>query len=272
MKDFMTNIRYEGTDSAGATLATGTTDNPKVDQKNNQDQASESMRELIGNLPENQRESMARFKEPIDIARSYIELEGKLGKSIQIPGENSSDEEWVKWYKRIGRPDSWDGYELSTVEKPEGIPGDKAAEQSFAEESLRNGSTKEQARRVWKYLLAQAADALKRVKVETENRIKEVVTKLREYWKNNYDSNMVKMDLVIKRFADKDSWEYLNGEAGNDPRMARFVANIGNAMSEDTLKSGHPAGITKEETGEPGVLSYPQSPGMTGDNRYTGIK
>jgi len=266
------NIRYEESDSAGATLATGATDNPKVDQKNNQDPSGESISKWIGNLSEDKRTVMSKFKEWAEVGQSYIELETKLGKSIQMPEKNSSDEEWVKWYKRIGRPDSWDGYELSTVEKPEGIPGDKAAEQSFAEESLRNGYTKEQARRVWKYLLAQAADALKRVKVETENRIKEAGTKLREDWKNNYDSNMVKMDLVIKRFADKDSWEYLNGEAGNDPRMARFVANIGNAMSEDTLKSGHPAGITKEETGEPGVLSYPQSPGMTGDNRYTGVK
>ena len=272
MKDIMTNIRYEGTDSTGATLATGATDNPKVDQANNQDQISESMRELIGNLPEDQRGLMAKFKEPIEIARSYIELEGKLGKSIQMPAENSSQEEWVKWYKRIGRPDSWDGYELSTVEKPKDISGDKAAEQSFAEESLRNGYTKEQARRMWKYLLGKTADALQGVKTETQNKINELASKLREKWGSNYDENMGKMRLVIERFADKDSWEYLNGEIGNDPRAIEFLTNIGNAMSEDTLKSGHPAGIKAEESEEPGVLSYPHSPGMTGDNRYTRVK
>ncbi|MCI5800283.1 hypothetical protein MR060_12770 [bacterium] len=71
-------------------------------------------------LPEELRGSVEKFKTVEDMAKSYLNMEKLVGKkTIGMPDENSSEEEWSKLYDRLGRPVAADKYE---VKRAEGLP------------------------------------------------------------------------------------------------------------------------------------------------------
>ena len=54
------------------------------------------------------------------LAKSYVNAQSMIGADkIAIPGKHATDEDWGEVYRRLGRPDSPEGYEL-TNELPEG--------------------------------------------------------------------------------------------------------------------------------------------------------
>jgi hypothetical protein len=55
------------------------------------------------------------------LAKSYVNAQSMIGADkLAIPGKHATDEDWSEVYRRLGRPDAPDGYEL-TNEMPEGI-------------------------------------------------------------------------------------------------------------------------------------------------------
>jgi len=55
------------------------------------------------------------------LAKSYVNAQSMIGADkLAIPGKHATDEDWGEVYRRLGRPDSPDGYELDN-EMPEGI-------------------------------------------------------------------------------------------------------------------------------------------------------
>lgn len=78
--------------------------------------------EFLQSVPESYREkpymkgidSMEKFVEQFDNAQSLI---GK--KTIGVPNDESSIEDWNQFYNKMGRPESVDAYEFETVELPD---------------------------------------------------------------------------------------------------------------------------------------------------------
>jgi hypothetical protein len=55
------------------------------------------------------------------LAKSYVNAQSMIGADkLAIPGKHATDEDWGEVYRRLGRPDTPDGYELVN-EMPEGI-------------------------------------------------------------------------------------------------------------------------------------------------------
>ncbi len=263
---------FAESDPAGTTLATGDPGNRPDPPAGNQGGNGQPPEWLGKSSDEFKDKNMGRFKEPVDLAKSYVELETRLGNSIQIPGTGASQEEKDKFFKRVGRPDSSDGYELSKVKLPEGQNRDEAAEKAFAEEIFKQGYSKKQAKDTWKYLLGMAVDGMNKLKKEQADKMKVAGNKMREDLGSGYDEGMKLMRRVIGRFADKEAKEFLEEGLGNDPRAIRFLISIGKTMSEDTLEGRMASAKPTEAKPEPGLLSYPNSPQMTGDNRHRVIK
>ena len=54
------------------------------------------------------------------LAKSYVNAQSMIGADkVAIPGKHATDEDWGEVYRRLGRPDTPDGYELNN-EMPEG--------------------------------------------------------------------------------------------------------------------------------------------------------
>ena len=82
--------------------------------------ASEDWRSMI---PEEIRDhkSLAHFTDVGAMAKSLVNAQSMIGADkVAIPGKHATDEDWGEVWRKLGRPDSPDGYEL-TNEMPEGI-------------------------------------------------------------------------------------------------------------------------------------------------------
>lgn len=77
---------------------------------------------------------VSKFPKIGDLAKSYSELEKKLGKSVSLPGDEDSDEVKNAFYEKLGKPKDAAGYKLP-----------KELDQ-FAEIALKNNLTVAQAK------------------------------------------------------------------------------------------------------------------------------
>ena len=59
------------------------------------------------------------FKTPADLAKSYVNTKEKIGSMVSIPGEDADVETRSKFYNRIGRPETVDGYDF----EPQAVEG-----------------------------------------------------------------------------------------------------------------------------------------------------
>lgn len=246
------------------TLATGGT--PETSTESSQETQTGNWTENFSDVA--LKDKMSRYKSGEEVAKAYVSLESKLGNSVEVPGENATQEELDKFYTRVGRPDTSDGYELSTVQS-EGIPRSAESDKIIADRMFQAGYTKKQARELWQFMMDSSSRELQRIKDERTEAMNKASTQLRQDWGAEYDPNIVLMNRSVARFDDKNGTfkQFLNEGSGNDPRQVRFLATVGKSMSEETLEGKHPGNLDTIEKREPGVLTYDKSPQLTGDNR-----
>ncbi len=211
---------------------------------------------------------LSRFKEEKALAKSYLELEKRLGASVVIPGKDASKDDWDAFYKRLGRPESQDEYELDRVYLPDGVSRQDDGESAFKKMAYDLGLTKDQAKKLFKYANDQALSGVSTLKKQMETRKREAAEGLKKTWGQEYDKNLALVQKVNKLFGDDDWVQYLNEGAGNEPRLIKFLVKVSKQFSEDTLESGRLPSRTQERR-EPGLLDYGNlRPEITGDNRY----
>ena len=258
-------------DSGDTSLAAGgSADNSAETDQSNQTQTETTGEGLKFDLPEADKTKLARFKTHNDLGKSYLELERKIGASVVLPGKDATSEEKDAFYKRLGRPDSQNGYELDPVFLPDGVTRDEASENSFKAIAFELGLTKDQARKLNKFAVDQAIATIAGARQQMSEKKREGSESLRKEHGLEYDKKLSLVGLVNNRFGGEDWIRYLNQGPGNDPTMLRFLIKVGEAISEETLVQGRPPGVEAGER-EPGVLSYPNRPEIT-KNRFRSVR
>lgn len=123
--------------------------------------------ELKGN--EDMMKKLSKFQKISDLAKSYSELESKLGGSITKPGADASQDEINAYYEKLGRPHDADGYS---------IKGDDA--KPFRDIAFKNNLTDDQAKslfedftRIGKESQAQQQQAFAQLAASTEKAMKD---------------------------------------------------------------------------------------------------
>ena len=101
-------------------------------------------------LPDDLKEinALKDFKTPADLAKSYVNTKEKIGSMVSIPGEDADVETRSKFYNRIGRPETVDGYDFEP-QAVEGLNGVTAVNKenvsAFKTKAHELGLTKSQA-------------------------------------------------------------------------------------------------------------------------------
>lgn len=95
--------------------------------------------------------ALEKFKNPFDLARSYVHAEKKLGERIAPPGVDATPEQKAAWFKLTGVPESPDKYELKPAQLPEGVEWDEGAAKAAAAVFHEIGLTPAQAQRLAAY-------------------------------------------------------------------------------------------------------------------------
>lgn len=179
------------------------------------------------------------FKAPVDLAKSYKELNSLVGqKRVLQPDANWKDEQWQEFYKSIGRPETADKYELPKDFKfPDGMELAPDKFKAWQERFHKHGLLPRQADALMRdYLTEEAANYSNALKsIETQNA--EAMGQLKEKWGDKYDANVDMVKAVIRKFGDADTMAELDKlEPGKVPGVFRFLQKIGSAISEDSAR------------------------------------
>lgn len=191
----------------------------------------EWMKDLPGPLQESK--SLRKFAEKADLAKSYVELEGKLGKSVSIPDQSASQEDWGKFFSRTGRPDTPEGYEIPSGKL------DASFEAVFRQRALAAGMNKAQAKVLYEGLVQhsdsqKAAAALSREQAEIEAQ-----GSLKAAFGSNLDTVLAKANKAFESlFPQGFRTRVAQRGLSKDVDFIRALADIADQMGEDKLVPG----------------------------------
>jgi len=195
-------------------------------------------------------------KSPInDLAGSYIENDGRLGKSILIPDENATDEERSRFLSRMRGVATKDDYKFSVPKLPDGVT--LPQDDSFKEVAFTAGLNNHQADIVNQLQQVKLAEAILRTQQVVHQRSKDADDALHKDWPGDaYEENMQVSTRVIEHFDTADELKHLKEtKIFNDPVSWRIFQRIGSQMGETLLPKGDAEGDAgKASSGE---MSFP---------------
>jgi len=204
------------------------------------------------------------FKDADSLAKSYLELQKMVGGSVRIPPADASPEAKSDFlnkikdidgvlikdspdlYTKLGRPDTKDGYDLSTVVTPEvakALPQLKEELESFRDVAHEIGLTTAQVNKLAEMRLSAYNSTLENEAAIRQN----AQEQLKKIWGADYDNQLNATKTLANLYKDKygDSMQSLiNSPAGNNPALLAIMAELAAAYKE----KGH-AGMQQVEMG-----------------------
>lgn len=177
------------------------------------------------------------------LAKSYVNAQSMIGADkVAIPGKHATDEDWGEVYRRLGRPDTPDGYELNN-EMPEGAQSSDEMLNWFKNAAHEAGLTPSQAQRLLGgyneflgSMVANDSGQVQQIRENTEIELK------REYGAA-YNDMISNGNAVMQEFgeAGMSEIELADGRLlGDHPEMIRMMVNISQFINtkigEDSLE------------------------------------
>lgn len=193
--------------------------------------------------------SIQKFKDPAGLAKSYVELQKMIGKEkVVIPNEKSTPEEWANFYKKVGRPDEFTGYETPEFkELPEEIKMREENLETFKQKCHELGLSKKQfAELIATYYdislntYKQSVDEAVKLKETTE-------TTLRKEWGQAYESKVDSAQKVINTFFKGKGLHKAFEVLSNDKGFVAAMSEIAESLGEDKIAGEVRNVLTPEE-------------------------
>lgn len=184
----------------------------------------------ISDLPDDLKSlpTIAKFsgpQGPSTLAKSYVELEKKLGQVIVLPKGDAKPEEWEKFYSQVGRPESPDNYQFDPVV---GFDTDKAVEASIKKMAHAAGLSQAQAAKLYAFYGKQALESAKATRSAAEAEKAKTMGQLKEAWGQNYEHNLELADRFLDKVGGDGTAQYLKDKGyANDPVLLTIFAHAG---------------------------------------------
>ena len=195
-------------------------------------------------LPDDIRENkdLARFESPEALGREYLGLKERAEHSTRLPGEDADEEEWAGFYRKIGRPETAEGYGLTRPDSfPEDIPYDDGMEQSFRQAALTLNLSDEQAKGLYEWYHENIIGAHSLMQKEREQKHAEAEKGLKQELGRKYDEGLELARRAVKTFGGEEMTALLEESGlGNHPAVFKTFLNMAKAVADDRLVSGSP--------------------------------
>lgn len=184
-------------------------------------------------LPETLKDHVALtdFKDVGGLAQSFIDTQAKLGGMVTIPNGESAQADHDKFWNKLGRPETADGYEIE-FPKIDGQIYEPATIASFKTAVHSLGLTGKQAQGVVNVLMANVTDQVKTATGKLTDTMKSADAILRADWGAKFESNMTAADQVIGRLFDEAGAPGMRQMARTDPAFARSMLLAAQQTSE----------------------------------------
>lgn len=194
------------------------------------------------------REFAGRFAGPGDAVKAAFDLRQKLSNAVVVPGEEASSEDIAAFRRRLGVPDSPDGYAFRAPEGAAPNDADRAFQAEIARLFHAAGVTPTQAEQLnegWNCL----AEASREARQAADNGAREAAeSQLRRQWGAEFERNRALAARAVARFHRGDPNELLDlaleggTVLGSLPSFVRFAASVGRALAEDEVHLGGAGG------------------------------
>lgn len=199
-----------------------------------------------------------RMASPADAVKMAFDLRRKLSRAVVPPGEGAGAEELRDFHRKLGVPDTAEGYDYTRPDLPDHLCPDEAGaarEKDFLDHALGLGITKDQARGIldWHYRSAvEQSDDLTRRLGEARAQSE---AELRREWGADYEANLAAAHRAAVEFGGGDMLDFLGNVSvdgvrlADHPRLVRAFAEAGRRLGEDSiaLPGGDFGGATLED-------------------------
>lgn len=188
------------------------------------------------------KEHAGRFASVDDLVQANLDARKKLSSAINVPGKDAKPEEIADYRKKIGIPDTADGYKFTMLDGKEPSEGDKAFQKKMAETFHGANITAEQAgalNKVWN----EHVSAMQTAIVEADKQFAAATeAALKKEWGADFDANKTFANRAISTLfgSELEGIRKIEGKDGrfilDRPEMVKAFAKIGREMGEDGLK------------------------------------
>lgn len=171
-----------------------------------------------------------------EMLKSYRELEGYRGVPVEqllkVPKDATDEAGWKAVYKRLGAPDTPDGYDLTGVDLgDEGLTG--KVRDAVRDAAAKFNVPKPMAEEIAKAVASAHGSHKVATEAEKTAALQVEQTKLRENWGDNFTANMFVADRAAERLGVKPEVLEAMKEGMGGAAVAELFRSIGQGMGED---------------------------------------
>lgn len=203
-------------------------------------------------VPEDYREefrndsTLNQFSSQDAFIKAMLDDRKANGAAIKLPSENATDEEWGKFYDRLGRPASSNDYGLSK-DIPEGLDFNEEFYNEFTREIYTAGLTKKQAEKIYNWYNNKSAEMAKdidaKIQASYKKSVDDAVASLKKEWGTDYQQNLDSAVAMANKFLSPATKQYLNAtKLGNNPLLIKDFYNLSKQVSGAQMRGEGPSG------------------------------
>jgi hypothetical protein len=187
----------------------------------------------LTSLPEEIRkaESLGKFKDVSSLAQSYLEAEKSLNQRVLVPKSEASEEEWHKFYSRLGLPEDKKYTDKRSKEDEEYLS-------RYEEMFYQSGLSKKQGEKLLDSLYGFSEGLQKQQQADMEQTRNSNIDWLKSNYGNDFDSKMTIMQAALSKFGTKELAGLIE-ESSYSPAMVDLLVRVGETLKSDSLVTGN---------------------------------
>ena len=175
--------------------------------------------------------SIQKFRDPKDLAKSYIELQKLVGKDkVPVP---KSEEELPQVLSKLGLPEKPDGYPSFGDEV--NIFGSKEDAQGFKELAHESGLLPAQYKKLYEGLKAATQQDNELMVQERKQQATQALSQLQQEYGDNTKQKLTLAQRVFNTFSDDVKESIMKSGLDVNPNFVKALASLGEYYKEDTF-------------------------------------
>jgi hypothetical protein len=193
---------------------------------------------LVGSLPEDLRKdpTVAQLKDFPTAMKSLVDAQKYVGGAVRIPKADAPPEEWQAFHKKLGVPDTPQGYGTDVPTLPEGMEWDQRQADAFRVAAHKLGLTPAQVKGLQEWQVQWMGQEVTTQAQGRRDHQQEVEGQLRQKYGANYERFTALATRALGHLADAETVAYLEQSGlGNHPGLIHAFVQMGQLLAEDRL-------------------------------------
>lgn len=157
---------------------------------------------------------LSRITDIEGLCKVAVDSQKFISQSVRIPGEDATEEDRVEFYKKLGRPEDAQGYNIDLPQalKDQGMNIDADRSTKYKEAALKFNLTDEQAKGLFEYYTTEEAGNMLATKAALQDQAAKTIDNLKGKWRSEYADNINLINANLDKFFPKEVQESLKAK------------------------------------------------------------